>query len=201
QLAWVQLLGWTAVTPAQLDLIAGLLGGSTELDGLAVDTELRWALLRRLAATGRADAAAIDAEAARDATDAGIRHAAACRAAMPEAGRKAEAWRQLVDSEELGIEGMMAVAGGFAQPEHIDLLRPYAERYFEVLPGLWSARADVYRRILGAAIFPHYAASPELLARLDAFLAAEERDPALVRLLVEHRDMVERALRARSLPQ
>ena len=36
---------------------------------------------------------------------------------------------------------------------------------------------------------------------MDAFLAAEQRDPALVRMLVERRDTVERALRARSLPQ
>ena len=52
QLAWMQLLGWTAVTPAQLDFLAGLLDGNVVVPGLAVDTELRWALLRRLAAHG-----------------------------------------------------------------------------------------------------------------------------------------------------
>ena len=46
QLAWAQLLSWTAVSPGQLDLLAGLLDGSAEVPGLVVDTELRWALLR-----------------------------------------------------------------------------------------------------------------------------------------------------------
>jgi hypothetical protein len=39
-----------------------------------------------------------------------------------------------------------------------------------------------------------------LLARLNAFLSATDRDPGLVRILVERRDLVERALRSRALP-
>jgi len=42
-------------------------------------------------------------------------------------------------------------------------------------------------------------ASPELLERTDAFLAAEARDPGLVRVLTERRDIVTRALRSRAL--
>ena len=46
----------------QLDLIAALLAGSTAIPGLLVDAELRWSLLQRMAATGRADDAGIDAQ-------------------------------------------------------------------------------------------------------------------------------------------
>ncbi len=56
------------MTPDQLDFVADLLAGSAALPGLAIDTELRWALLRRLAATGRAGDAEIDAELRRDPT-------------------------------------------------------------------------------------------------------------------------------------
>ena len=200
QLAWAQLLGWTAVTDEQLDLLAELLDGSANVAGLAIDTDLRWSFLRRLAATGRVGATEIDAELLRDATDAGNRQAAACLAAMPDATRKAEAWRKLAESDELGAEGVVAVAAGFATPEHADLLAPYVARYFEILPTIWSSRSDISRITLGTELFPHYAASPELLARIDDFLAEQERDPALVRLLVERRDVVERGLRALSLP-
>jgi aminopeptidase N len=199
QLAWLQLLSWTAVTDAQLDYLAGLLDGSVEIAGLPVDTELRWAILRRLAATGRADDAAIDVELARDNTDAGRRHAAACRAAIPDAEHKAAAWRLMAESAELGHEGVLAVAGGFAQAEQAPLLAPYVDRYFAVLPGLWESRGDHLRRLLGNVLFPHTAASPELLDLLDAFLAEEDRDPAMVRVLVERRDSVERTLRSRQL--
>jgi aminopeptidase N len=200
QLAWAELLAWTAITPEQLDLVAGLLDGTVQLAGLSVDTELRWALLRRLAATGRAGDAQIDAELARDNTDAGRRHAAASRAAIPDAEHKEAAWRLLTESEELGHEGVSAVAANFGRAEHADLLAPYADLYFQVLPTLWESRGDHMKRVLGDALFPSFAASPQLLRQIDDFLAEAERDPALVRLLTERRDVVERALRSRELP-
>ncbi len=199
QLAWVQLLSWTAVAPEQLDFVAGLLDGSVLVPGLAVDTELRWALLRRLAATGRAGDAEIDAELAGDPTDAGRRHAAASRSSIPDADHKAAAWQLLTQSQELGHEGVTAVASGFGQPEHADLLTPYVEAYFEVLPEIWEGRGDHIKRLLADSLFPYAAASPELLQRIDEFLAAEQRDPAMVRVLIERRDIVDRALRTRAL--
>jgi len=199
QLAWAQLLSWTAVTPEQLDFLAGLLDGTEEIPGLAVDTELRWALLRRLASTGRAGDTQIDAELAADATDAGRRHAAASRASIPDAGHKDAAWQLLTLSEELGHEGVMAVASGFGQPEHGALLEPYVDAYFAVLPEIWENRGDHMKRLLAGGLFPYWAASPQLLRQIDDFLAAEQRDPALARVLIERRDIVERTLRSRAL--
>jgi aminopeptidase N len=199
QLAWMQLLSWTAMTPDQLDFVADLLAGSAALPGLAIDTELRWALLRRLAATGRAGDAEIDAELRRDPTDAGRRHAAACRAAIPDAEHKAEAWQLMAESAELGHEGVMAVAGGFGQLEHAALLEPYVDKYFDVLPVWWETRGEHLRRLLGNALFPHTAASAELLKRVDSFLAEDERDPSMARVLIERRDLIDRTLRSRAL--
>jgi len=200
QLAWAQLLGWTAVTPEQLDFVAGVLDGTEVVPGLAVDTELRWALLRRLAATRRAADAEIDAELAADATDAGRRHAAASRASIPDAEHKDAAWRLLTQSVELGHEGVAAVASGFGEPEHAALLTPYIDAYFATLPEIWGNRGDHIKRVLADALFPYWAASPELLRQVDDFLAEEQRDPALVRVLIERRDIVERVLRSRALP-
>jgi aminopeptidase N len=199
QLAWAQLLAWTATTQDQLDLLAGLLDGSAEVPGLTVDAELRWALLERLATAGRAGDAEIDAELERDATDAGRRHAAAARAAVPDAEHKEAAWTLLAESDDLGIEGVIEVTRGFNQPEHAELLAPYAERYLATLPAIWSARGDFFRNLLGQLMFPYPAVSPELVERLDAFLA-EDRDQGLARVVIEGRDRVQRALRSRALP-
>jgi len=199
QLAWAQLLSWTATSPGQLDLVGGLLDGDVELPGLAVDADLRWALLRRLVATGRAGDAQIDAELARDPTDAGRRYALSCRAAVPDAAHKAAAWHLLAQSDELGVAGVSEVIRGFAQSEHASLLAPYTERYFQALPEIWASRGEHFRAMLGQGLFPSMAASPELLERIDGFLAAQDRDSGLVRMLIEQRDMVERALRSRAL--
>jgi aminopeptidase N len=200
QLAAVQLLSRTASAPDQLDLIAGLLAGRDAVAGLTVDTELRWAMLLRLAACGGAGAADIEAELARDGTDAGARHAAACRAARPDPAAKAEAWRLLTETE-LPVDSIQAIASAFYQPEQAELLAPYAARYLQMLPGLWKARGGHLRVRLAEALFPRTAAGAALLAQLDAFLAAGGHDPGLVRVLVERRDLVRRAIASRALPQ
>jgi aminopeptidase N len=199
QLAWAQLLSWTATAPDQLDLLAALLDGGADVPGLTVDAELRWAVLRRLATTGRAGDGQIDAELQRDPTDAGRRHCAACRAAIGDAEHKAAAWQLLTETSDLGTQGLAEVARGFMQPEHAGLLGPYVPRYFDVLPGIWASRGEHARARLSEQLFPYPASSPELVAQIDAFLAAADRDPGLVRLLTERRDIVTAALRSRAL--
>jgi len=200
QLAWAQLLGWTATAPEQLDFVAGLLSGDVTVPGLPVDAELRWSLLGRLAVAGRAGDAEIDAELSRDATDAGRRHAAACRAAIGDAEHKAAAWRLVAESAEIGLEEAVEVARAFNVAEHADQLRPYVEKYFQTLPEIWDSRDGLLRLLLGQALFPYTAASPELLQRVDEFLGQPDLDPALARVVAEGRDVVSKALRSRELP-
>ena len=54
QLAYVRAFAGVAITADDLALLAGLLDGSVVLDGLTVDTELRWSLLWRLVSRGAA---------------------------------------------------------------------------------------------------------------------------------------------------
>jgi len=200
QLAWAQLLGWTATAPEQLDFVAGLLSGDVTVPGLPVDAELRWSLLGRLAVAGRAGDAEIDAELSRDATDAGRRHAAACRAAIGDAEHKAAAWRLVAESAEVGLEEAVEVARAFNVAEHAEQLRPYVEKYFQALPEIWDSRDGLLRLLLGQALFPYTAASPELLQRVDEFLGQPHLNPALARVVAEGRDVASKALRSRELP-
>jgi len=199
QLAWVQLLTWTATSNEHLDLLAGLMDGSGRLPGLVVGAELRWALLQRLAVTGRAGDAEIDAELRLDKTDAGHRSAAACRAAIGDAAHKEAAWELLAGSPDIAADLLRSVSLAFHQPEQRDLLAPYAARYFDALPEIWSTSGGHLRVARGVALFPITAASAELVDQIDAFLAAGDREPGLARVLIERRDQVVRALRSRAL--
>jgi aminopeptidase N len=198
QLAWIQLLAWTATDGDQLDLIAALLAGRTALPGLLVDAELRWSLLQRLTATGRADDAAIDAQLAADPGDAGRRSAAASRAAMPDAAHKEAAWR-LLTGGQAGPKTLAAVARGFMQPEQGDLLAGYAARYLAEIEDIWARSSGHLRVQLGTLLFPYPAAAPELPRLIEEFLAAAPRDPDLARMLRDRQDAVRRALKSRAL--
>ena len=198
QLAWARTAGSLAATEPQLELLTALLDGTAALDGLAVDAELRWHLLRRLVVMGRAGLAEIDAEAAKDATAAGQRHAAACMAAQPTAAAKATAWSDLIESDELPNAVQAAVISGFSTVEQLELLEPYVEPYFAALTGLWASRSTEMAQHLVVGLYPTQLVSPAVIERTDAYLAAGDVPPALARLLLEGRDDVARALRARA---
>ena len=82
-------------------MLRGLLDGSVEYEGLAVDADARWAFLTGLVAIGAAGDAEIDAEAARDATATGVRRAATARALRPTAEAKEEAWQRAFHDDEI----------------------------------------------------------------------------------------------------
>jgi aminopeptidase N len=154
QLSWFELLSWTAATEAELQALAALLDGTRTVPGLMLAAESRWAVLRRLAVVGEADDARIDAELARDPSDAGRRHAAACRAAIPDPEHKAAAWRLLVH-QTTGPETVTAVADGMMQPEHTALLVPYTARFLAEIPDLWRTRSGHMRVRLANVLFPY----------------------------------------------
>ncbi|OKJ06768.1 aminopeptidase N [Kitasatospora sp. CB01950] len=198
QLAWARALAASARTDGQLALLASLLDGTESIEGLAVDTELRWTLLGRLVATGRADEAAIEAELARDNTSSGQEHAASCRASRPTAEAKAEAWTSVVDSDTLTNYVQEAVIAGFQQPDQRDLLAAYTEKYFASVKHVWETRShEISQQIIGG-LYPAYAVSQATLDATDAWLADAEPAPSLRRQVVEARAGVERALKAQS---
>ncbi|MCC2275412.1 aminopeptidase N [Streptomyces sp. ET3-23] len=198
QLAWARAFAATARTDEQLALLAGLLDGSETIEGLAVDTELRWDLLGRLVATGRADEKAIDAELERDKTSAGEQHAAWARAARPTAEAKAEAWAAVVESGKLPNAVQESVIGGFQQAEHRELIAPYAERYFTVVKKLWDERSHEIAQQIAIGLYPALQVSQATLDATDAWLASAEPNAALRRLVTESRAGIERALKAQA---
>ncbi|HVT21354.1 MAG TPA: aminopeptidase N [Mycobacteriales bacterium] len=197
QLSFARAAATNATTDAQLARVAALLDGSEVVEGLLVDTDLRWLLLRRLVATGRADDARIEAELARDDTAAGRCHALTLRAARPTAEAKAEAWRQVVERDDLPNAEQNAVIAGFGSYEQRDLLTPYVDSYFAAVGDLYRTRSTEMAQTLIAGLFPYWATDPSTIARTEAYLAGEAPGTVLRRLLLEAKDSLARALRAR----
>ncbi|MEU5308497.1 aminopeptidase N [Streptomyces sp. NPDC021562] len=198
QLAWARAFAATARTPEQVDLLDALLDGATTIEGLAVDTELRWAFVERLAAVGRFDEEDIAAEYERDRTAAGERHAATARAARPTEEAKAEAWASVIDSDKLPNAVQEAVINGFVQTDQRELLAPYTDKYFEVLKSVWDSRSHEIAQQIAIGLYPALQVSQETLAKTDAWLASAQPNAALARLVSESRAGVERALKAQA---
>ncbi|TDC52084.1 aminopeptidase N [Actinomadura sp. KC345] len=197
QLAYTQAFAATAVSGDHLAFVRGLLDGSQVLDGLTVDTDLRWSLLRRLVVIGEAGEAEIDAEHERDRTAAGERHAAACAAAIPAAAAKAAAWERIV-SGDLPNAVYRATLGGFVEPDQADLLVPYADRYFAEVGRIWQEWSSDMSQTFAEVAYPFLVIEQSTVDRTEDYISGEKPPPALTRLLSEGRDGVARALRARA---
>ncbi|MFH9871006.1 aminopeptidase N [Streptomyces lydicus] len=199
QLTWARHFAAIASTPADLQLLKGLLEGTAKIDGLEVDQELRWAFLEPLAAHGVADEALIAAELARDDTASGKRHQVRCLAARPSAEVKERAWADVVESDVLSNALVEATIAGFAQPGQRALLAPFAPRYFAAIERVWQERSIEIAMDVVRGLFPAWLVEQSTLDAADAWLAGHEQAaPALRRLVLEERDDLARALRAQA---
>ena len=205
QLAFVNALSSAQLSPWHTEVLTELLDAdpaSVGLDGLVVDTDLRWRIVHALAAAGEIDSDGvespfIDAEARRDATAAGARQAAAARAARPQAEVKEQVWETVVHDDTVPNVTARAVIGGFAPLGQSDLLAPYVARYFAEVPQVWGRRSSEVAQTVVVGLYPSWAVTEDAVAAADDFLAGEH-PPALRRLIVEGRAGIVRSLKARS---
>jgi aminopeptidase N len=198
QLAFLRGLAQAARSDEALDLLAALLDGSSTLDGLSVDTDLRWELLTGLTRQGRADDEAVDAELDRDNTISGQESAAAARAAMPTAEAKAHAWAEAVERDDVPNETMRSIAIAFAQPGQDHVLQPYLQKYLAIADHIWDERGVHYASTVLGFMFPAVLATPATLAAVDEWLETTRANPAARRLVGEGRADVTRALAAQA---
>jgi len=201
QLAFVRGLAQAARSDQALAVLRGLLDGTQQLDGLTVDTDLRWELLLGLAREGRADDEAIDDELDRDNTISGQESAAAARAALPTTQAKERAWTDAVERDDVPNETMRSIALSFHQPGQEEVLAPYVARYLAVADHIWEERGVHQASTALTFLFPTVLASPEVLAQVDRWLAETSANPAARRLVSEGRDDIARALAAQSRDQ
>ncbi len=196
QLAWAR--HWAAVCedPDHAARIEALLAGGLVLDGLVLDTELRWTLLAGLAARGHVAPERIEEMLASDPTDIGRRHALAAHASRPEPEAKDEAFQRLVDDQDLSHLELRAIAGGFNRSDQAHLLTPFVDRYFEALPKVWETRALDTALDFAEETFPFAASSEAVLAKL--LDAARHLPRPAARTLLEHSDIVRRVIAARA---
>ncbi len=187
-----------ALDPQDLALVRGWLTGEGVPTGLTIGSDLRWAILLRLAVLGAVGEVEIDAELAADPSDEGQQGAARCRAALSDPASKARTWETIAHGS-LAAQTLFATVEGFWQPEHADVLEDYVARYFTELPEITARRnSPEIDRILGRVGFPGYAASPVVVTMAEKMLGRDDLRPAVARTVGDELDEMRRAVRARA---
>jgi aminopeptidase N len=179
--------------------VRALLEGEATLEGLTIDTEMRWRLLIALARSGATTEDEIRAELDRDNTATGRERAEQALAALPTPEAKATAWRRAVEDRTLPNSVIEAVGAGFVDVDDPTLLEPYVERFHTMLDSLDESTSHAILEIIVTCFYPSRLVSPALHDATQAWLDAHPTAPAaLSRLVVENRDPVARALKAQA---
>lgn len=198
QFQFIKFLGQFAIHAEHFDTLAALLDGSEKLEGLEIDTDLRWELLTGLVVGGRKTAQDIEQMLALDNTSNGQRAAMAARAALPTAQSKSAIWQQLTTDKSLS--NVLVDAGSLSFGRTLDntLLEPFVKPYFDSVLELWKNNTFKIAEYLIENLYPTGLASAELIALTEAKLgeSAVQQIPALSRILLESKANVERALTA-----
>jgi aminopeptidase N len=198
QLIFARQYAGSVVTDEGKAEVAGLLDGTTTVEGLDIDTDLRWVLLVGLTKSGAAGDELIDRELDHDPTISGQENAAAARASRPDAAAKAAAWNDLVANPEVPNETHRSIAQTFMRFGQEDLLAPYLEKYLAAADTAWEEMGTHMASNLLEDAFPLPLGSPELVARIDRWLEESPATAATKRFVREGRADVVRALAAQA---
>jgi aminopeptidase N len=198
QLAWAHSFISAARSPEHLSVVRGLLDGIKVFTGLKVDTDLRWSIVSALAGVG-ADDGLIDAELKRDPTDEGQRYAAAARAARPTAEAKEQVWASLMEDLTLPLATMRSMMRGFHRFDQRRVLEAYASRYFQALANVWRERDIEIGLAFARMMYPSVIVGDHTIKVTDQYLARENVPGPVRRVLLEAKDSMQRAMRARAL--
>lgn len=166
------------------DTVRGLLSGSLVLEGLELDNNFRWSLVRALSSINAIDEADIQQELERKDTTENREFALAARAARATAEAKAWAWNEAIHDEVLTNAQLESVAGGFASTPSQELAEPYVKEYFDSAEWIWNHKTFHMAEALLEGLYPRYADPTTLVELGDKWLASHaDADNALRRLI------------------
>lgn len=166
------------------DTVRGLLSGSLVLEGLELDNNFRWSLVRALSSINAIDEADIQQELERKDTTENREFALAARAARATAEAKAWAWNEAIHDEVLTNAQLESVAGGFASTLSQELAEPYVKEYFDSAEWIWNHKTFHMAEALLEGLYPRYADPATLVELGDKWLASHaDADNALRRLI------------------
>ena len=199
QLALVRTFSAVATTEDQITKIAQILDGVQKIEGLVVDTDLRWALLRRLVVVGKRGEKEIEEELKNDDTVMGREHAAGARAAMPTLEAKQNAWSLVTNNENLTNSELHSILAGISYMDHEEVLKNFVDKYFDSVSILWNARTHEIGQSLVTGLFPSTNINQNVINKCDVFLE-NNKDLAVGarRIIFEQRDSLARALKAQN---
>ncbi|GAA2120419.1 aminopeptidase N [Nocardioides bigeumensis] len=163
------------------------------------ERDLAWRVLARRAELGDYDEDAVTALEKADLDPEAWVRALAVRGAQPDAAAKDEAWSALMVDRTVPMGSSLVQVGNlFWRPTQAELLKPWTDRYLDVLPSLASGGLLAVGGLI-RVLFPFAVADQEFHDRALSLAEAPGTHPAIRQNLLTGADTLRRMLAARAL--
>ena len=179
-------------------LLRAWAAGKDRPTGLEEDSDFGWIAVRNLASRGLVDASFVEARRADDDTLQGRLNALLAGASMPTAEAKAWAWGEITANRSHSNYELNALAQGFWIADDLEVVRPYAERYFTEVPAMteWVGE-DALARV-AQLTYPGRIVEDATVELSSATVASGSLSVAVRRAMVDAESELREALRSRA---
>lgn len=172
--------------------LKALLSGG--IAGLRLDPEIRWSILRALAARNAVTPAELEEEKQRDNTLTGATEFLGASHAFPTPETKRSAFDKALTPGAYSNAEVDALVAGFNAPRSASLQEAFAEEFFSRVEDIWAAHPIEIANRLIRGFYPELPMADAATTRL----LHRELPGALRRILLECRDNLRRTLRVRA---
>lgn len=194
-----QLAAFRAVvsTSVDVDALDRWVTGTDLPEGIALDVDLRWRVLVRLATLGAVDLDRLDAELVVEPTGEARVHHARARASLPTPEAKAWAWSCFTGETEVANYELTAAGIGMWRGDQEAVTAAYVDRYFADLPETVRVRSGWMLADAAQYFFPVISLEDDTLAKARALVADGSMDLSLRRRLADEAAGLARLLAVR----
>ncbi|GAA1348101.1 aminopeptidase N [Falsarthrobacter nasiphocae] len=196
QLQLMQFFAVTAADAKHASIVKAVLDGERTLEGLELDSDLKWTLLQALVASGAAGEAEIASMLESDNTANGALAAAQARAAVPGSEAKKATMDLLFTDRSIPNLTLRMAAMGFQSGLDTQAHRELVDEFFSRAREIKGKLSHEVTQTLVRGLYPSRVVSRTALDASAAFIASlGEEDAAIKRMVVESHDGLARALR------
>jgi aminopeptidase N len=190
-----------AQTPASQLKLYDLLVKNTPPEGITLDQDRRWVLVRNISRNGHTDAEKIIAQELKgDNTTSGNRNALAARAAIPLKSNKASIWKKLLTSKKLTYSDLKEAGKEIHGVNYPELSSPFLGDYFKTISQKHWDKADDLVDIYFERFYPKNLCTSDTLKMSErAFRKAKHLTSIAKRAWREAEDELKRCIKIREL--
>lgn len=200
QIMWARALIDTATNAEDIGYLTALADGTEVIPGLAIDQDMRWSIATKCVAYGlEGGEARVAAERERDPSDRGQRASIFAEVSAPSGESKAVAWDKILGDGYGSLHLTQSAMGGFNWTHQREIVEPYVERYFALLPEVFRDKGREFATSWARALYPRFIVEQQILGRAEQVLAEHGgANPLLDRIIREANDDQLRAIRCRA---